>query len=335
MLVHWMAIAAAGELESFIGGGASGGITAFSESDFASADALTTQAELDVAAGWGWGHVRVDWDFHVDPNTLGDEGADFFSYPSAVSGTGQFPVPEWAMVQFGREQHARVGIVNPNLGVEDWDPWINYAPTYSNNFVYVGAGRFLGADIGISTDSGYDLFAFGGFDVDWASYGGGVGVATAQDLWSTWSGIVVYPQFEGGGCPGGEDPCFNMFGQLAVEFYPIDPLWIAVEAYPGVKDDSFYTSTQLIANVLPEAIVNPFARGELLFDPDEVTGAPGSSVSIGARSDVPDFLRLMLEGKAVFLGDVTDFGVAFTVAVHRPEPNAYSFTDPFGAEEEE
>jgi hypothetical protein len=60
------------------------------------------------------------------------------------------------MVQFGREQHARLGIVNPNLGVEDWDPWINYAPTYSNNFVYVGAGRFLGADVGFSTDSGYE-----------------------------------------------------------------------------------------------------------------------------------------------------------------------------------
>ena len=31
----------------------------------------------------------------------------------------------------------------------------------------------------------------------------------------------------------------------------------------------------------------------------------------------------------------TDLGVAVTLAVHRPEPNAYSFTDPFGMGDEE
>jgi hypothetical protein len=225
------------------------------------------------------------------------------------------------------------------MGVEDWDPWINYAPTYSNNFVFVGSGRFLGGDAGITTDSGYDLFAFGGFDVDWQSYGGGVGVATAQDVFSTWSGLVFYPQFEGGGCPGGDATCVNAFAQLAFEFYPTDPLWIAIEAYPGIKGDSFYTSTQLLANILPEAPVNPYVRGEVLIDPDGVTGATNHSVSIGARSDIPgaDFLRVMVEGKALFPdgGGDTDLGVAVTLAIHRPEPNAYSFTDPFGMGDEE
>jgi hypothetical protein len=233
------------------------------------------------------------------------------------------------MVQLGREQHARLGIINPNLGVEDWDPWINYAPSYSNNFVYVGAGRFLGADVGISTDNGYDYFAFGGFDLDWQSWGGGVGVATLQDAYSTWSGIVIYPEF--GVCPDG-DTCFNAFAQLALELYPASALWLAIEAYPGIKDGSFYTSTQLVANIIPESIVNPYVRGEVLIDPDNVTFAPGHSVSIGGRSDLLDFIRIMVEGKAVFVpnGDA-DLGVVVTLAVHRPEPNAYSFTDPFGA----
>lgn len=336
MFVVWMSVAHADDLETFIGGGVSGGITASSEGGFHSADALTTQAEVDGMVGWGWGHARVDLDLHLYLEGIGVEGADVVPYPSQVPGT-EVPIPEWLMVQLGREQHARLGIVNPNLGVEDWDPWINYAPTYSNNFVYIGAGRFLGADVGISTESGHDLFAFGGFDVDWQSWGGGVGVATLQDAYSTWSGIVLYPEFDGllGGCPDGDATCFNVFAQIAFEFYPATPLWIAIEAYPGIKGSSFYTSTQLVANIVPEAPVNPFVRAEVLFDPDEVTYAAGHSVSVGARTDLPEFLRVMVEGKANFLPNVTDWGIAVTLAVHRPEPNAYSFTDPFGTAEEE
>jgi hypothetical protein len=171
--------------------------------------------------------------------------------------------------------------------------------------------------------------------VDWSSAGGGVGVATAQDAWSTWSGVVAYPAFAGGGCPDGADTCVNVFAQLAVEVYPADPVWIAVEAYPGVKGSSFYTTTQAVVNVIPEAVVNPFVRAEGIFDPDGVTGSPGSSVSAGARTDTPGFLRVSAEGKATFLpGGGTSAGVALTLAVHRPEPNPYSFTDPFGEEEE-
>jgi len=335
MVVAFLPIAQAqDDLETFVGGGVSGGIVATDNGGFDvdSADALTTQAEVDGMVGWGWGHARVDLDLHLNLEAIGTEGAevsDVVVYPS--------PWPEWAMVQIGREQHARLGIVNPNMGVEDWDPWINYAPTYSNNFVYLGAGRFLGADVGISTDNGYDYFAFGGYDVDWESFGGGVGVATLQDAYSTWSGIAIYPAFAGdvGGCPDGDDTCFNLLAQLALEVYPTDPLWIAIEAYPGIKGSSFYMGTQLIANVLPEAPVNPFVRAEFLVDPDEVTFAAGHSVGLGARMDLPEWLRVMLEGKMLFDGDTTGFAAALTLAVHRPEPNAYSFTDPFGAAEAE
>lgn len=327
MFVTLLSLAHAGEIESFVGGGVAGGVVYSSEAGVASADALTTQAEVDAAVGWGWGHIRADLDLHIDPNAIGTDG-DVIAYPSLW--------PEWGMIQLGRKQHLRLGLLNPNMGVEDWDPWVNYAPTYSNNFIFVGSGRFVGADAGISTDGGVDLYAFGGYDVDWASYGGGVGTAISQDAWATWSGLVVYPAFAGGGCPDGADTCFNAFAQLAFEFYPADPLWIAVEAYPGVKGGSFYTSTQLVANVIPEATVNPFVRGELLFDPDHVTGAPGSTASIGARTDVPEFLRISAEAKATFLpGGTTDLGMALTVALHRPEPSPYSFTDPFGEEAEE
>lgn len=317
--------AQAGELETFVGGGVAAGVVAFSESGVASADATTTQAEVDAVVGWGWGHARVDLDFHLDPNLLADGEA--FTADGLYPG----PWPEWAMVQLGREKHhLRLGLLNPNIGLEDWDPWANYAPTYSHNFLSVGSGRFLGADLSTTTAGGYDLFAFGGYDVDWASAGGGVGVATEQDAWSTWSGVLVYPQWNGGGCPDGAETCLNAFAQLAVEVYPADPLWVSLEAYPGVKGGSFYTTTQAVVNVVPEAVVNPFVRGEVVIDPDEVSGASGHTASLGLRTDTPGFLRLMLEGKSVFLpGGTTDVGVAFTVAVHRPEPFAYSFSEPF------
>lgn len=319
--------ALAADLETFVGGAVSAGVSATAETGVSSADGLTTQVEVDGAVGWGWGHARVDLDLHVDPNTLGNDGATFYAYPSLW--------PEWAMVQLGRKQHVRLGVLNPNIGLEDWDPWINYAPTYSSNFVFVGSGRFLGADAGISLDDGTDLFVFGGYDVDWFSPGGGVGAASAQDAFATWSGVVVYPTFAGGGCPGGDETCFNAFAQLAVELYPADPLWIAVEAYPGIKGGSFYTTTQLVANIVPEAAVNPFVRGELILDPDGVTGSPGHTASVGARTDVPEWLRASLEARVALAGDVVDPGVFLTVAVHRPEPSPYSFTDPFGAEAEE
>ncbi|MEQ1567814.1 MAG: hypothetical protein ABMA64_19395 [Myxococcota bacterium] len=333
MFLVWSSAAWAGELETFVGGAAAAGFTAFTESGVASADAVTTQVEADGIVGWGWGHARLDLDLHFDPNAIGVDGGEVVTYPSRVGG---FPLwPEWAMVQLGREKyHARFGVYNPNVGVEDWEPWNNYAPTYSTNFTYVGSGRFAGTDVGLSTESGYDLFAFGGWDIDWSSFGGGVGVATEQDAFSTWSGILVYPEFTGGGCPGGEDTCLNAFGQLSFEVYPADPVWVLIEAFPGVKGGAFYTSTQLVVNVIPEAVVNPFARAEILIDPDQVTGAPGHTASLGVRTDTPEFLRGMLEAKAVFLpGGATDLGVAVTVAVHRPEPDAYSFTDPFGEEE--
>lgn len=333
--------ALAGDLETYVGGAVSAGVTAFAtdgDLQVASADALTTQAEVDGAVGWGWGHARVDLDLHLDPNAFGADGAallgDVIAYPTVTWGDVLWP--EWAMVQLGRPQHVRVGLINPNLGLEDWDVWSNYATTYSNNFIYVGSGRFLGVDAGLSTDAGYDLFVFGGYDVDWVSAGGGVGVATEQDAWSTWSGIVVYPVFAGGGCPGGADTCFNAFAQLAFELYPADPLWLGLEAYPGVKGSSLYASTQVVANVLPEATVNPYVRAEVLIDPDRVTGAPGHTVGLGARTDLPEWLRVIAEAKAILPpGGPASVGGALSVAVHRPEPYAYSFTDPFGADAEE
>ncbi len=326
------------EGEWWVGGGISGGIFAF-QSGVTAADAVTNQAEVDLMGGWGWGHVRFDLDLHVDA-ALEEEGA-VIAYPS--------PWPEWAMVQLGRETaHLRLGVLNPNVSLEDWDPWMNYTPTYSNVFVYTGLGRFAGADLGYTTPSGWDLSVYGGYDVDWESFGAGVSVATEQDWFSTWSGAAIYPSFDGSYCGGDTtttttttggavltpESCMNVGAFVSVEVYPADPVWITLDTGSGMRAGSFYSTDSLIVNLIPEAAVNPFVRGELLVDPDYVTGAPGHTASIGARSDAISWLRLMGEGKAIFplAGGEPDFGVALTIGAHTPEPGPYAVTDPFGME---
>lgn len=318
--------ARAEDLELWGGAAASSGVVYSSATNnVGAADPVTTQVELDGAIGWGWGHARVDLDAHFDLNAL--DGGEVFTYPS--------PWPEWGMVQLGREAvHVRAGLLNPDIGLEDWDPWVNYAPTYSTTFVYAGAGRFLGLEPSYTTTGGVDLFAFGGYDVDWESFGGGLGVATLQDAYSTWSGVVVYPSFLGDYCPDGE-ACLNAVAAVAVEVYPADPVWVALDSATGIRDTGFYSSNQLVVNVIPEAVVNPFVRGEFLLDPDGVLGAPDATASLGARTDAIEWLRVALELKATIAGDVTDLGGALVIAAHVPEPSPYSYQDPFGEEEEE
>jgi hypothetical protein len=308
-------------LETWVGGGVSGGVQYFDSTGLTLTDATTTQAEVDGMVGWGWGHARVDLDLHFDPN-LPTASEAVTAYPG--------PWPEWAMVQLGREKyHARLGIFNPNMGLEDWDPWINYAPTYSTNFVYAGAGRFLGGELSLTTDGAVDVFAFGGYDVDWEAVGGGVGVATAQDAFGTWSGLFVYPEFTV--CPSG-DSCLYLGAALAFEVYPADALWIDLDTVTGLRDGSFFTSEQLIVNIVPEAVVAPFVRAELAIDPDGVLGAPDATAGAGVRSDALDWLRIAAEGKALFYDGATDWGGALVLSVHRPEPLPYSYTDPFAIE---
>ncbi len=326
--------------EVWVGGGISGGIATSQSGGFTSADATTTQAEVDGAIGWGWGHARVDLDLHFDP-TLGVDGIG--AYPS--------PWPEWAMVQLGREKnHLRLGIFNPDIGLEDWDPWVNYAPTYSTNFVYAGAGRFLGGEVSLTTDGAVDVFAFGGYDVDWESFGGGVGIATSQDAFATWSGVFVYPEFAYD-CPVSPtieftgpgivpDKCVYAGAALALEIYPASFLTIDIDTVTGYRDSGkafpksrgLFTSEQLVLNVIPEAVVNPFLRGELVIDDNDVLPGPDATASVGATSDMTDWLRMALEGKAMFAGGATDLGGALVISAHVPEPSPYSYQDPFGRE---
>lgn len=332
----WMAMAAAAEPEApaspdapaaasegglsvWVGGGVSGGVQAFDSTGVTASDPLATQAEVDLVVGGAWWHARVDLDLHLDPTQVA--GSDLVAYPS--------PFPEWAVLQLGRgAPHLRLGILNPNIGLEDWDPWTNYAPTYSTNFVYAGAGRFAGAEASLTLDGGYDVFAFGGYDVDWGAVGGGVGIATEQDLWSTWTGAFVYPQFT---CLD-DEACLYAAAAVAVEVYPADPLWISLDSVTGVKDAAFFSSNQLVVNVIPEAVAHPFVRGELLVDPAAVIGGPAWSAGAGVTSDPLGWLRIAGEGKASSWGGTLDPGAALVVSVHRPEPSPYRFDDPFAVD---
>jgi hypothetical protein len=318
----------AGELETWVGGGVSAGVQGYADAG-TFVDPLATQAEVDGMIGWGWGHARVDFDLHFDPAAEGSEV--FLAYPGQYyAGDTPLPMPEWAMVQLGRSKyHARIGILNPNIGLEDWDPWVNYAPIYSTNFVYAGAGRFAGAELSMTTGSGWDVFAFGGYDVDWYAAGGGLGVATSQDSFGTWSGVFVYPQFE---CL--TETCLYVGVALAGEFYPSDAIWVDVDTISGMQGDALFTSEQVVVNIVPEAVVNPFVRGELVIrDAGALPGAPDWTAGGGARYDATGWFRVAAEARAQGFGDQTDFGAGIVVAVHTPEPLPYSFEDPFALPE--
>lgn len=294
--------------ETWIGGGvgaAAGVFPGFQD--------INAQVELDARFEAG----RVFGRFDVDFNTYYVAGETSFLLP-----------PEWAMIQVGREgPFARAGVFNPNIGLEDWDIRNNYLPSFSQMFNYASAGRVLGGELGFHFGDGSEVAAFVGSDMDWDDYDissptliTGAWVSAEKDLFSTWSGVVLYPM----------DSYYGLFA--AIEVYPHDLVWVTLDGGVGFSESSPYAGGQLVVNVLPEAIVTPVARGEAFYDPDDALGLGlKGTASVGARSYPNDWLTLQVEGKALF-GDDTNPGVHPGVYVsawaHRADPGIYGMPEP-------
>jgi hypothetical protein len=296
--------ALAADIDTWFGGATSivAGVT--SDGDGGVTNTSVGQPELDARAAWGPLYARVDLDLHYD------------------FATGEVTTPhspEWALLQLSHEAMSiRGGVINPEIGVQTWDEWSNYFPTFATMFTYAQPGRILGGEPTYTLENGLQLFAFGGYDLDLEDYVGGAGVTTENDLWATWSALYAYPKGE----------YYGGFG--AFELYPREDLWLTLDGGAGLMASSFFAGAQVIATYMPEAIVSPSVRVEGLLDPDdalggEAEGVPTVSASLGARVN-HEWAHFMVEGKASRVGDNLQPGVFFLVAIARPEPDDYSAT---------
>lgn len=309
--------AMAADVDTWFGGGVSLGAYATPDAAGTFASTTVSQAEADARFATGVVYGRLDLDVHMDP--------------ASPAWDGQVPL-EWAMLQVSPGTwFVRAGVTNPNIGLEDWDDWVNYLPTTSVLFDGASPGRLGGGEVGWTFSDGGQAFVFGGWDMDWAAPSFGGGYASEQDAWSTWSGLVAQPTLDfGTGTPG----LYGFFG--ALEIYPADALWLTLDGGGGVMGGSPFAGAQLIANVLPEAVVQPVARVEGVFDPDDMMGAPVATASVGARVQPLDWLRVAVEGKySVDPATENGLGAFLTLDVWRPEPPPYAAVEEDEEDEEE
>jgi hypothetical protein len=279
-----------------------------------------SQVEVDYRVARGPIYARLDVDVLVNTS------------PDGL--VRSWTPPEWAMVQVEPAASYRIrgGILNPQLGYEDWDFWVNPLPTYSTMFVWGTPGRILGGEAEVSLGESTRLFAWGGSDLDWRggwnsldfSQGAwsapafGVGITSEQDFFSTWSGAFALPQ----------DRFYAAV--YSFELYPAEALSIILDGSAGVSAGAPYAGGQVILDIFPEATFTPVVRAEALLDRNDAAlggwaaGVPDGTASVGLRVAPLDFLTVLAEAKATFTGEGTVPGAFLGVEVFRPEPSAYS-----------
>jgi hypothetical protein len=316
MLVTATALAADG----WIGGGVEGKVA---YDDDARALDPGGQVELDARLESGPIFLRLDYDLEYD---LG----------AGLTNVGWGP--EWAMVQIGREgPRARLGVVNPNVALEDWDDRLNYLPTTSACFTW-GAGRVLGADLGWQVADGPDVFVFGGWDLDYAELGAswtaGAGVFYEGDRASVWSGVVGYPLLH------------RYFAIPSAEFYIGDSATLAVDTMAGTVDSNPVFTGQAVVALFTESAFSPVGRVEVVVDPAGALDLPdddfytqAGSASLGfnfwpmrmQHADDPklaDALEIQVEGR-FYRPNEREGGLAYpglylAVSLWRPEPDPFT-----------
>jgi hypothetical protein len=283
------------------------------------------EVELDARLEAGPMFLRLDYDLKYD----------LFNPGLANLGTyaGPVPLPEWAIAQFSfGGPRLRLGILNPAIGLEDWDDRLNYLPTTSASFDW-GLGRFAGADAGWTLESGVDLFVYGGYDVDYEAVGVGAGVLYEGDALGVWSGFAAYPSLQQYQLiPSGE----WYFNNLTLSF----------DSIVGLKSGQPFVTTETLVNLFPDGPASPVARVEVNGDPngtldDPSAGAfvPVATASLGVnfwptRLKYPDdalrgdAVKVQLEGKLFVpnsrAGQTPYPGVFLSISAWRPEPDAYT-----------
>lgn len=275
-----------GDVDTWVGGAVSTGVDITADGPRAG----ITEAEVDVTADTDNVTGRLDLDIHLDPNqSCKDPGVPCIATPYA---------PEWAMVQFGKTKgYVRVGVTNPAVGLEDWDPWVNYLPTTSILFGAASPGRNLGVEVGMLHPSGADTFVWIGRDLDWGEYMTGAGVAYEGDNFGTWSGVAIYP-------------FASMYGAfLSGEWYASDALTLSVDGGFGTIAGDPYGGVQLFAVIAPADAFAFTGRLEGTVDPNgafndptdpSAPHYPKSTASLGVRVTPATWVRFDIEGKALF-----------------------------------
>jgi hypothetical protein len=239
------------------------------------------QAQVQGGAGvWSW---NVILDLHADPLA-----------PSIVTPV----VPQEASVrgQFGAAS-VTTGVFNPQMALEDWDPWVNYMPAFSVLFWAASPGQVAGGMAGIEAGPG-EAFIYGGTDLSWGwpavpDFASGVGAGatfgagyTAEtDTWGTWSGVAAYPEQE-------------VYGAyLSGEVYLGSAATVALDGAAGTMSGAPWGGLQAYVVALPEAIVQPVVRIEGVLDPDAVLASPHDlRASVGALTMPVPWLHVAVEG---------------------------------------
>lgn len=337
------------DIEMWVGGGTSvvaGVHRDVSGSGDSRFDAMA-QAEVGLRLARGPLYFRLDLDVQASsaPDGMPAFGFPGFLFPSWALPTRGLKIgpPEWAMLQIGREaHHVRLGIVSHPIGLEDWDNWNNYFPTFST-MINTVPGRMLGIEPGIIVGNGYEINVFGGIDLDMGDlkfkfddpYSDvpvfGAGLTTMQELWGTWSGVALYPTLD------------YYVAVLALEFYPAESLWVDVNGSTGlvgVPDDAGNTTMkpwiggELIANILPLEPLHPLVRVQGLVESDDalssflLTPQPTLGASAGLTYSPFPELKISLEGKVSKVEDDLMPGLFASVALRRVEPPPYAVSAP-------
>lgn len=311
------------------------------------------QQEFDFRLESGPWFFRFDMDVQFgSSDTIKPLGGYWSSPPWSEPAPGfKIGPPEWLMVQYSLGQfRIRGGVVTEMIGLEDWDPWINYFPTRSLNY-NVTPGRTIGAEVAFITEGGYEFFAFGGCDVDWAdcfadhdfdddgvvdleTWAGmkaGVGLTTIQERFSTWSGLTAYPNL-------------NYYGlNITGEIYPHEAVTIGVEGAvsmsgvpdaAGSLDYNFAVLGGISLNVLPAEPIHPMFRIHGKYDPDNGAlglfypayegNLPEVVASAGLSFKANDYFKATVEGKYQHysFGDVP--GLYAGLVFWTPEPAPYT-----------
>ncbi|WP_437953137.1 hypothetical protein WME98_22355 [Sorangium sp. So ce296] len=289
------------------------------------------QAEVGLRLATESLYFRLDLDVQAASAPLGLPafGLPAFVYPAWSLPAPELKIgpPEWAMLQIGREDyHLRLGIVSHAIGIEDWDSWTNYFPTFSTMISTV-PGRMLGVEPGLVLGEGYEINVFGGFDLDVDAPTFGAGLTTMQALWSTWSGVAFYPTID------------FYSAVVALELYPAEALSVSLDGsvgLVGVADEAGaielkpWVGGEVIANVLPTLPIHPLFRVQALHEHEGALSAflfapqPSVSASAGLTFTPFDELKISLEGKASKVEDDILPGLFALVALRRPEPPPYA-----------
>ena len=274
--------ARAGDVETWFGGQATTGAQFVQGTGVGT---VLSQVEFDARVSSGPLYFRLDLDYHFAPYFFAkDANPDWAVWPPAAP----FP-PEAAFLQIGHKYHLRLGVTNPNIGVQYWDEKDNYLPSYSNGWALMN-DQNAGIEPGISFDDGWNVFAWGGYDMGWLTPGAGFGVQTATDTWGTWTGAFYYP--------------LTGMGEIisANELYPTDWLTLTLEGDAGMAGGGAFGGGQLIAQFLPNSAVPISLRVDEQQMSDAAVNETGyaldpTAISLGVRNSPNDWLHLALEGK--------------------------------------